>query len=46
MDVALVGFIGDTTGSFLNAYWILPVAAVITALLGMALKEGQQEQVG
>ena len=41
-----VGFIADSTGSFLNGYWVLAVAAVVTALLGMALRKGQQEQVG
>ena len=40
-----VGFVADSTGSFLNAYWVLAVAAVVTALLGLTLKKGQQEQV-
>ena len=40
-----VGFVADSTGSFLNAYWVLAVAAVVTALLGLPLKRGQQEQV-
>ncbi|MCJ2541298.1 MAG: MFS transporter, partial [Candidatus Thermoplasmatota archaeon] len=41
-----VGFVADSTGSFLNGYWVLAVAAVVTALLGMALRKGKQEQVG
>jgi FSR family fosmidomycin resistance protein-like MFS transporter len=41
----MVGFIADSSGSFLNAYWILAVAAVVTALLGLTLKKGQQQQV-
>lgn len=40
-----VGYIADSTGSFLNAFWILAVAAVITAMLALPLKKGQQEQV-
>jgi MFS family permease len=40
----LVGFIADTTGSFLNAYWILAVAAVVTALLGLPLVKSKMKQ--
>jgi MFS family permease len=40
-----VGFVADGTGSFLNAYWVLAVAAVVTAMLGLTLKRGKQEQV-
>lgn len=40
-----VGFIADSTGSFLNAYWVLAVAAVCTTLLALALRKGKQEQV-
>lgn len=40
-----VGFVADGTGSFLNAFWVLAVAAVVTAMLGLALKKGKQEQV-
>jgi MFS family permease len=40
-----VGFIADATGSFTNGYWVLAVAAVVTALLGLGLRKGQPEQV-
>jgi MFS family permease len=40
-----VGFIADSTGSFLNAYWVLAVAAVITALLGLPLVKSKMTQV-
>lgn len=41
----MVGFVADSTGSFLNAYWILAVAAVITALLGLPLVKSKMQQV-
>jgi len=40
-----VGFMADSTGSFLNAYWILAVAAVVTALLGLPLVKSKMQQV-
>ena len=40
-----VGFVADSTGSFLNAYWVLAVAAVVTALLGLPLVKSKMEQV-
>jgi MFS family permease len=39
-----VGFVADSTGSFLNAYWVLAVAAVITALLGLPLVKSRMKQ--
>jgi MFS family permease len=39
-----VGFIADGTGSFLNAYWVLAVAAVITALLALPLVKSRMQQ--
>ncbi len=39
-----VGFVADSTGSFLNAYWVLAVAAVITALLGLPLVKSRMVQ--
>ncbi len=39
-----VGFVADSTGSFLNAYWVLAVAAVVTALLGLPLVKSRMVQ--
>lgn len=35
-----VGYVADSTGSFLGAFWILAIAAVVTALLGLGLRKG------
>lgn len=35
-----VGYVADSTGSFVGAFWILAIAAVVTALLGLGLRKG------